>query len=652
MRPRLHRRLAVVCLTALLLILVWLGVRAVQTLVVARALRADLRAAEALLADGPDSLDLREATALLGTTRSHLLALERRSRPFLWLAAHLGWLPGYGPDIQAASTLVDIVLLLTDAVDSLLGPLGPLIEQVGTGGTGDTVLAQEVASAFLAAQPQLRQAELAVRQAASSRATLDADRLGPPLQGLLLRLDRYLPMVQEGIAGGLLVPELLGAEGPRTYLILVQNEDELRATGGFISGVAEATVDDGQLRALQYEDSYAIDDFSQPYPGPPGPLQEYMLAELWVLRDSNWSPDFPTSAEKAIELYRISRRVEIDGVVALDQEAIRLFVGAIGPLQVETAPEPVEGGNVIRLARQAWSPLKTADRASWRHRKDFMGVVVDAAVRRAEAGVDRQRLLELARAARQALHQKHLLIYLREPDAAGTLAEAGWDGGLRQAEGDYLMVVDTNVGFNKVNGLVTQSLQMRVDLTDVRQPRTTLLVRHVHPLTGWQGACDQTPRYDGTYQQMMERCYWDYLRVLLPPSAALSGAESHAVPGDALLRGRPSPAEVSVQDAEKGHPVLGTLLLLRPGETLATRFDIALPPAVIQRERGTCRYSLTVQKQPGTQRHELLVQVLLPSGTSITRSHPAPDVVNDAGLVYTRTLETDQSFELSFACPD
>jgi hypothetical protein len=376
-----------------------------------------------------------------------------------------------------------------------------------------------------------------------------------------------------------------------------------------------------------------------------------MQADLWVFRDSNWSPDFPTAALKAVELYNIGREVELDGVIALDQEAIRLFVGAIGPLQAEDSPEPVTGDNVIRLARQAWSQGGPADSEWWKHRKDFMGVVIDAAVGRVESGLDRESLLRLGKAAREALRRRHLLVYLDDEAAAALLAEARWDGALRQADGDYLMVVDSNVGFNKANGLVKEHLTYEVDLTDPDRPHAALLVSHEHPLTDWWGPCDHTPRYDETYELMMERCYWDYLRVYVPSAADLRGATAHAVPGEMLLSGKPSPAEVTVEDAATGHRVLGTLLLLRPGETLDTRFEYALPVGTLQTEGGTCRYSLTVQKQPGTSAVTLHVRVLVPPGAAVNESDPEPDTRFDLGLEYALALETDQDVIITFSCP-
>jgi hypothetical protein len=207
------------------------------------------------------------------------------------------------------------------------------------------------------------------------------------------------------------------------------------------------------------------------------------------------------------------------------------------------------------------------------------------------------------------------------------------------------------MGFNKVNGLVTEQLTYTVDLRDWAWPRSTLVVEHRHPLRDWRGPCDQRPRYDETYDQMMERCYWNYMRVCVPSEAELSSATPHAVPGEALLSGEPDPAKVTVQDAQTGHRVLGTFLLLRPGETLATRFEYILPRGTLQFQGNTCTYSLVVQKQPGTAATPLQVRILLPSGAVIKHSDPEPDATQDLGLEYALTLETDQAISISFEAP-
>jgi hypothetical protein len=85
----------------------------------------------------------------------------------------------------------------------------------------------------------------------------------------------------------------------RTYLILAQNSDELRATGGFISAAGVVRLENGRITDMKLTDSYAVDDLDQPHPLAPGPLAEQMGAQILLLRDSNWSPDFPASAEVA-----------------------------------------------------------------------------------------------------------------------------------------------------------------------------------------------------------------------------------------------------------------------------------------------------------------------------------------------------------------
>jgi hypothetical protein len=214
------------------------------------------------------------------------------------------------------------------------------------------------------------------------------------------------------------------------------------------------------------------------------------------------------------------------------------------------------------------------------------------------------------------------------------------------------MVVDTNVGFNKVNGLVKERLTYTADLRDSNRPQAALVVQHEHPLRHWLGPCDQRPRYGETYQQMMERCYWDYLRVYVPSGTELSAATPHAVPGQALLSSEPSPPEVTVQDVPTGHRVLGTLLLLRPGQTLDTRFEYALPQGTLQSGGKLCRYHLMVQKQPGTGATALQVRILLPPGAVIQESDPQPDTSLDLGPEYALTLEQDRNISLTYECSD
>jgi hypothetical protein len=649
-----HKRVILIaCLALFAAAILWLGLALNRVRTAANAVRADLRAVETVVSSDAQGVDLFGGVELLHALDADLVALRGAARPFLWMAPYLGWVPWHGADIQAAPDLLDAALTLSGAGVDVVEPMLPLLVRAADDEAADQqALLAEVLASLRSARPQLVDALSAVREAQAVREGIDRARLSARAQGWVARLDRYLPLLERAIVGMLVLPDALGSAAPRTYLVLVQNADELRATGGFISGAAWVTVSDGKLGAVSFEDSYAIDDLAQAYPDPPPPLREYMQSELWVFRDSNWSPDFPTSARAAIDLYGISRPGDVDGAIALDQRAIRALVDALGPLYVEGAPEPVTGNNVISIARSAWSEGKGDADDWWRHRKDFMAHILNAAARRLEAGLTQPDLLALGRALTQSLDGKHLLVYVEDSQAASWLSQVGWDGAMASGEGDYLYVVDTNMGFNKANALVQERLTYVVDLSVLDQPRAALSVHHQHTLERPDHACEHKPRYGETYEEMMERCYWDYLRVYVPGGALLSDATPHEVPGDALLSGRPSPAEVRVGPPERGRQVFATLLLLRPSEALETRFEYALPPEVLRRAGREAEYRLLAPKQPGTQALPLEVRLLLPEGAGLAYSDPPPAVSGGSEVLYTLSLLTDQTLRATIRLPN
>src|SRR5262245_6528586 len=121
-----------------------------------------------------------------------------------------------------------------------------------------------------------------------------------PFLGLLGRLPEAAALLR--LAAG-----LAGLNRPKTYLTLVENEDELRANGSSIAAAGTITVHYGRVTDLAIEDVFALDNLKLTYPRPPQPLQDYMDAPKWLLRDSNWSPDFPSTAALAQALYLATR---------------------------------------------------------------------------------------------------------------------------------------------------------------------------------------------------------------------------------------------------------------------------------------------------------------------------------------------------------
>lgn len=635
-------------IVGLALLIAW-GARLART---GQALRKHL--AEALaLADAPESVDPAAACGLVGDLRQDVVALRREVRVPVRLAPALGWLPKVGGDLRAAPHLLGVADGLTEAGALACEALEPALAALGGAGDasagpstslGAGLSMEQVAGLLAERQADLERALAAVNRAQESWAQVDVDRLSPYLVGKVAPLEQGLPLLQAGLAAATFAPDLLGMDEARTYLVLALNEDEMRPGGGFISGVGEVRLQAGRLVTMTFRDSYTVDDFSLPYPDPPEPLRRYQRIDLWVFRDSNWSPDFPTAARQAISLYRPGYPVSVDGVVALNQRAVQELVGAIGPLALEGADEPVTGETVVTYMRRAWAPDEgKAAGGWWRQRKSFMGALAGAVWERLEGGeVD---WVALARALLRLLEGKHLLIYLPHPQAAALLAEQGWDGALRAGDGDFLMMLDANMGYNKVNARVEQAITYQVDLRQ-SPPQATLTLVYTNASTA-KGPCRQEPRYGSTYEDMVERCYWDYLQVYVPQGSRLLDATRIPVPGEALMSGEGEKGEVTVRAADEGPWLtLGVLGLLPPSTTQTRHFTWTLPSNMVKWQANDGWYALRVQKQPGAPGHPLTVRVRLPEESALVEAVPQPAAVREGWVIYRTALDRDREFRL------
>lgn len=633
MNPRRRIGWLILALGAVLL-LFW-GARVTRA---GLSLRRHLAQVETVL-QAPEAAGPEAACALVGALRQDLGTVRREAGGLVSLTPLLGWLPGVGGDLRALPHLLVMADGLTEAGAVACDLLGPAL-------AGDALSLDGAILLLTEGQSDLKRAQAAVAQAEEAWRQVDVSRLSPRMARRVARVGRMLPLLRAGLEAASALPDLLGFNGPRLYLVIAQNEDELRPTGGYITGVGEVRMENGRIAAMTFRDSYAVDDFSQPYPDPPEPLRRYMGIDLWVFRDSNWSPDFPTAARQAIALYRPGYPVAVDGVIALDQHTLQELVGAVGPLRVEGMAEPITGGTVISYVRRAWEPEDGALTGEWwRRRKSFMGPLAEALWARIQAGdVDR---LQLAKTVARLLDEKHLLLYVPHPTTAPLLAAQGWDGALRSGSGDFLMVVDANVGYNKASARVQETVTYEVDLRR-NPPRATLTLVYTHTVpTG--PPCIPESRYDPVYEQMMARCYWDYLRVYVPGGSRLLDATRIPVPGEALWWGEGESGEVTVRPADEGPFIsLEALLLLPPGAAQTRSFTWELPEDVLDWQGDEGVYTLRVQKQPGTAGHSLTVRVRLDDGDTLLSADPPPSASEGTSVVFQTRLDRDREFTLRF----
>lgn len=389
--------------------------------------------------------------------------------------------------------------------------------------------------------------------------------------------------------------DVLGFAGARRYLVIVQNNHELRPTGGFIAAVGDVVVENGRVASMEFEDSYRIFRRGYRYPDPPAPLKRYMNTPMLVFRDANWSPDLPTSARLLSSLYAGDTGRQVDGVVTVDLRAVELFLEAIGPLEIDGASEPLTAANVVEQLKQMWAEpasvdatVDTDDRkelgAWWRQRKAFIPAVANAALARLHG--DDVPLAALAAAGHQALYERAIQVWTPQPELAGLLAYLGWDGGMRpEQKADYLALVDSNVGFNKADMVIERSLGYRVEWPDGPDAPAvaTATVTYTHTLAADVGECVASPEYGKDYDAMAARCYFDYVRLYTPEGSRLlevSGVQE----GTAEER-----------MGEAGTRLFAGYFSVPPGESHTVTFRYRLPASL-----GPDGYRLAVQRQAGT----------------------------------------------------
>lgn len=566
------------------------------------------------------------------TLDTNLAMVEKLARPLLPLCPHLGWLPGIGGDVQAAPHLLTMARQTTQAGLTLADGLAPLSGRLGHGEL--KLLGPELVQGLIAAQPQIGAAQAALARAAESRAAVDDGRLSARLRAMVNRFDRTLPLLEDVTSALTVLPGLLGADRPRTYLLLAQNNQELRATGGFISGVGLVRIEGGEIAQLRFQDSYTVDDLTRPHPPPPEPLRRQMGAGILVLRDANWWPDFPTSAQVIAGLYRQDQGQTVDGVVAVDLTTLRLLVEAIGPVQVPGYDRPVTGSNLQEMLMAYWEAPRVSAPGKegtdwWQHRKDFAGDLLSALLARLSAHTTPQELAALARAAGTALPQRHLLIYVADPPGQTFLHKMGWDGALRSSPGDFLLVVDSNVGFNKVNPNVEQTIdyQAVVDRDGIATVQLTLTYRH--RIRRPMPACLHESHYGDHYADLLERCYWDWLRIYLPQDSEL-----------VRLSGADGQAEVY---QESGHTVVATSFLLETDQ--ARQIQIVYRPRLPAMSN---RYVVLIQKQPGTGALPLRISITPPGGARPIAGSPPGMVWADGRGVWQGDLAQDREIVLTW----
>ncbi|GAB3093363.1 DUF4012 domain-containing protein [Isoptericola nanjingensis] len=325
--------LLVVAVCAVLLVRDALAARGALTRAAAQvpAVAEELRAGARSEADGASPATLASSPALAELRAQTTIAREATDGPLWWLAARL---PVVGPSAGAA---VDVAVVLDDVTDDVLPALADLADAVAaTGRTADGGL--DLAP-LRSAAPGMVTARASIDASSARLDAVDPAALLPqlvdPVTSLRDRVDELAGAVATGDRAAALAPAMLGADGPRTYLVLGMNSAELRPGGGIPGALILVRVDDGRVEVVRQVGSSEVGPFRSPVLPLSADDEDAYTGRLGTfVQDVTATPDFPTSATLAAEMWARAQGEQVDGVLATDPVALSHLLTETGPVRV------------------------------------------------------------------------------------------------------------------------------------------------------------------------------------------------------------------------------------------------------------------------------------------------------------------------------
>lgn len=291
-------------------------------------------------------------------------------------------------------------------------------------------------------------------------------------------LTEFRPIIEK-------MPEIAGATGQaKKYLILFQNDNELRPTGGFLTAYAVITLEDGVVTPNSSDDIYELDKrFNKKIPIPEE-LGKYLTTEkYWNLRDMNISPDFKKSMQQFMENYYQVNTEELDGVIAVDTELLTNLVKIVGPIEVpgygtfsaENDPH-CDCPQII----YALSEIITRPTPYIREdRKGVLGPLMRAILTKLYSS-PRTYMADLFTAGLDAVKGRHLQVELFK-DEDQQAVEAINAGGRMQAKNgveDFMAIIDANLAGAKSNLFINYEVLQEISAPENGKITKTVTVTY------------------------------------------------------------------------------------------------------------------------------------------------------------------------------
>ena len=424
--------------------------------------------------------------------------------------------------------------------------------------------------------------------------------LVPGYRGSVLRqLNEDIPKLRQAILDSEPYIDIFlnfaGSDIVKRYVFIFQNNQELRATGGFIGSFGMMNIDRGVVKKLDIKEIYNPDGQLLRNVLAPEPLQE--LTPRWYLRDSNWFADFPTSAKKIISFYEKTGGATPDGIISLTPTVIERLLLITGPVTLEEYGVTINSDNFVKITQyQTGVAYDKVENKPKQFIADLAPILINKLL-----SSDASQYQKIVEALNNSFQEKQVLLYFLDPKLQDMVTKYNLGGNLYDAPKDYLSIVHSNIGGYKTDGVMQENLNIASKIQDNGKVINKVIVTREH-------------KGGNTEFEWWNQDNINYMRTYIPKDSRILNVSGYTDRGEKpVLEGvagyeqdtdLKSMSETLVHNEdwdidifeESGKLVIAGWVVTKPGETSQVMVEYELPFEL----KSYDIYSLILQKQSGT----------------------------------------------------
>jgi hypothetical protein len=509
---------------------------------------------------------------------------------------------------------------------------------------------------FKDGQESFNQISQLLKDAEDNLDSVNSNDIPEDKRGQFIELKKKLPEAGKFLSGFTanekIFTDILGGNGPRKYLFLFQNNQEIRATGGFIGTYAVLDIFNGRVRNFFVDGIFNPDGQLEDRIVPPLPIQK--ISANWSMHDSNWWPDFPASAEKATLFYEKTGGPTVDGVIAITPVFLQKLLEITGPIDMPEYGVTIDEDNFLENIQSEVE--SNYDKELNQPKK----ILSDLAPKILDKVFNPENFADIAgtlNALTESLNEKHILIYSKNWETEKVLSAQGWSGEILDTAKDYLSVINTNINGYKTDGIIDEKITHLAEIQPDGSVVDTLTITRHH-------------NGGNTSHDWWNKVNADYMRVYVPKGSKLISAsgqtrEIDSSPLDYNALGYKRDPQVKMEEdsmavddetgtrvyKDSGKTVFANWTYVSPQETVEIKYTYLLPFKIDTNltTKPADTYSLLAQKQSGSIGSDFISEVKYPDFYKVLWKYPDGYDQKNNSLSAETNLKTDRFFGVALS---